>query len=129
MAAIRVTKSYASLVNQFLRRLEQDQRTALESNGQAVTVDAYIEMGRKFDKVVLEIADKRHVRYFIQKSDGSIYGAKSPQAPNLSWYFGTLSSALKWAWGDYHGVPVEDTSVRLVKSYGGFKHYMRVEEK
>ena len=128
MAAVRITKSYALRLNRFCRLLEKEQREAALLKTQLDAIDVYVESGRKFDKVIIDDGVKPSVRYFVQKIDGSIFGAKSPQAPNLSWYFGTLDSAEKWAWGDYHGSPVNDTTVRLVKSYGPFKHFMRVEK-
>lgn len=128
MAAVRVTKSYALRLNKFIRLLEKELRASALLKAQPDTIDVYVEGGRKFDKVIIDDGVKPSVRYFVQKIDGAIFGAKSPQAPNLSWYFGTLDSVEKWAWGDYHGSPVSDTSVRLVKSYGAFKHFMRVEK-
>ena len=78
----------------------------------------YVE-GRKYHKVKIGGS----VRYFIDANSGSIYGAKSQVAPNFKWYFGTIYSTKLWDWSGFHGKPVNDPSVKRVKSYGKYEHY------
>lgn len=82
----------------------------------------YHEVGRKFVKIIIE----NGVRYFVEKSTGNIYGSKSRLAPNLHHYFGTIYNASKWDWSGYYGVSVSDTSVRAIKRYGPYTHYIPV---
>lgn len=129
MAGIRMTKNYSKALMQFCERIATDQRKvfAERTPNSPAELMVYFENGRKYDKIIVDLNDKPNVRYFVDKQTGVIYGAKSPQAPNLSWYFGTLNTAKLWTWGDHHGVPVNDESVRLVKTYGVYRHYMKVE--
>jgi len=78
--------------------------------------------GRKFDRI--QISDG--VRYFVNKKTGEIFGARSYIAPNLKWYFGTLDTVDQWNWSDYHGRPLDDTTVRAIKQYGPYTHYMKI---
>lgn len=111
-----VNKDRSLLLQQFVTSIGADR-------------EPYIETGRKFDKVYVE--DK--VRYFVARVDqgddikeGDIYGAKSKLAPNFRWYFGTLANANKWDWSGYHGKPIDDPSVVMVKGYGQYNHYKRI---
>lgn len=81
------------------------------------------ETGRKFNKIIIRIG----VRYFVEKSTGNIYGAKSYLAPNLNHYFGTVYNASKWNWAGFHGVNINDDTVRLVGAYGPYQHYFPVD--
>lgn len=126
--AIKPNKNHSLAVTKFCQRLQADQihgHTAKGVNCKDLVV--YFETGRKFDKIIIDFDGKQDVRYFVQRTDGVIYGAKSKFAPNLSWYFGTIYNADKWQWLEHHGVPVDDTSVRLVKRYGVYQHYMKVD--
>ncbi len=109
MAKTLVTVEYVGNLNVFLDLLRTAQK------GQTV----WLESGRKFDKIMIDDS----VRYFIDRSKGIIYGAKSKLAPNMKWYFGTLESAVKWDWSGTHGTPVNDDTVKLVGEYGEYKHY------
>jgi hypothetical protein len=108
---------YSLQLVRFMNKLTNDTRVAIA------------ETGRKFDRVFFIGGTQKSVRYFIAKRDvdghpaGSIFGAKSVLAPNMNWYFGTLSTIDKWNWDGYHGEPVNDDTVELAKAYGGYKHY------
>jgi hypothetical protein len=89
----------------------------------------FVETGRKFDKVFVD----GKIRYFVVRSDisdevkeGDIFGAKSQLAPNFRWYFGNLVNVNKWDWSEYHGKPINDSSVMKVKGYGRYDHYRKV---
>jgi hypothetical protein len=82
----------------------------------------HYQIGRRYVRVLIN----NEVRYFVDTGDGSIYGKKSAQAPNLKWYFGNIENHAKWDWSDKFGRPVTDDSVRAVGHYGPFTHYMRV---
>lgn len=114
MAKTIVTTEYVSQFKAFLDLLAKVQDVKADPSG-----TVWFESGRKFDKVMIG----NNVRYFVDRSKGIIYGAKSRLAPNMKWYFGTLSSASKWDWSGFHGTPVTDDSVKLVGEYGGYKHY------
>jgi hypothetical protein len=108
---------YSMQLMNFVKRLTNDKRTAL------------VETGRKFDRIFLAENGQSMIRYFVAKKPvdghpaGTIFGAKSLLAPNMKWYFGTLATADKWNWDGYHGEPVNDDTVEVGKSYGGYKHY------
>lgn len=123
---INPTAEYHAALASFVSRLTNDLKTAHTQKGFQAEIFAYVESGRKFDKILVSDGGNTHVRYFVRRSDGSIYGAKSRFAPNMKWYFGTVYTAHLWAWGDHHGHPVNDPSVRAVKAYGPYLHYMKV---
>lgn len=126
--ALKINKNHSLALMKFCHRLQNDQQKLIQSLNTGKEIVVYSESGRKFDKVIIDFDGKPDVRYFVRRADGSIFGAKSKFAPNLGWYFGTIYSADKWQWSGVHGVPVDDSSVRLVKSYGPYKHYMKIEE-
>lgn len=120
---------YTKLLVEFAAQLQRDQRAANPKADIMVTV----ETGRKYDKMIIITSKngqaKADVRYFVEKGTGTIFGAKSKVAPNAMWFFGTLATASKWDWGQFHGVPVNDDSVEEVSQYGkeredgGYRHY------
>lgn len=123
---IRVSLEYTKALNDFLSQLTAQQQSGQAGVGRGPnTVQAVCEAGRKYDKIVIHAEDNASVRYFVDRKDGSIYGAKSRFAPNLKWYFGTIENCGKWDWSDFHGTPVMDDTVRRVGSYGPYHHYMR----
>lgn len=120
---------YSKLLFSFVERLTSDQQKAAEAKGNAGFngIHATFVTGRKFDKIRIKPAlGAPETRFFVDKKDGTIYGAKSKNAPNLKWYFGTLETFHLWEWGDYHPSPVNDPSVRAVKRYGPFITYVKV---
>jgi hypothetical protein len=82
------------------------------------------ELGRKYDKV--QLYDVEDVRYFVERSTGTIYGARSNTTPHLGWYFGSLDRCHLWDWSGFHGVPTNDPDIRPFKTYGPFVHYRLV---
>lgn len=132
MASIKSTKNYAMALAKFCQRLQADQITGLQVVYEKHPIPeliVYYETGRKFDKIFIDVDGKSSVRYFVNRSNGAIYGAKSKFAPNLQWYFGTIYNSHKWQWNGHHGVPIDDPTVRLVKKYGVYHHYMLIEGK
>lgn len=123
---IKPTTEYHAALAAFINRLTNDLQKSHDEKGFKWQVFAFVETGRKFDKILIKDGDNTSVRYFVSRTDGAIYGAKSRFAPNLKWYFGTVYTADKWVWGDFHGHPVNDPSVRAVKGYGPYTHYMKV---
>ena len=85
------------------------------------------ELGRKYDKVIFdETLTDMDVRYFVERSTGNIYGARSNTTPHLGWYFGNLDRCHLWDWSGHHGVPTNDPDIRPFKTYGPFIHYRLV---
>jgi hypothetical protein len=112
---------YSKALQDFVQRLTTDQQKKYGPS----TYAAY-ESGRKYDKILIDIGSQRFARYFVNRSTGDIYGAKSFSAPNLKWWFGDIWNADKWEWSDFHGVPVSDDRIRAVKQYAGYTHYIKV---
>lgn len=130
--------SHAAKIIAFTHRLSDAQVEGASEDEQKrmVAVTAYHETGRKFDKVYVTKylkggGEEKDVRYFVSRADGTIYGAKSPLAPNLKWYFGTLDTIDLWDWSGHHGVPkdAEKAGVKEVGAYGEYKHYEPVKKK
>lgn len=83
------------------------------------------EFGRKYDKIRM-FESHSQVRYFVERTTGDIYGARSNTTPNLSWYFGNIARVHLWDWSGHHGVPVNDPDVRPVGRYGPYIKYIKV---
>jgi len=88
------------------------------------------ELGRKYDKIIqgedVRFVTNGEVRYFVERSTGNIYGARSNTTPHLGWYFGNLNRCHLWDWNGFHGVPTNDPDIRPFKTYGPFIHYRLV---
>jgi len=123
---IKPTPEYHLALAAFICRLTSDLKAAHIAKGYTADVVTYVETGRKLDKILIKDGANASIRYFVNRTDGVIYGAKSRFAPNLRWYFGTVFTADKWVWGDFHGHPINDPSVRAVKGYGPYIHYMKI---
>jgi hypothetical protein len=127
---------YQVALQKFVQRLTEDQRSAALVRGQTVEdvngIAAFLHTGRKYDKVCISRINvdtgsiSSEVRYFVDKKTGSIYGARSRLAPNFKWYFGEVETCNLWDWSGYHGVPINDPTIRAVGSYGGYVRYMRI---
>jgi len=94
---------------------------------QGDSADWFVHAGRKFDKIarMTGILDEQNeVRYFVERSTGNIYGARSNTTPNLSWYFGNLNRCHLWDWTGFHGVPTSDPGIRAVSHYGPYIRYI-----
>lgn len=121
-------QDYDRKVREFETLLTEHQRksvTTRHPNLDPNQIHARVKSGRKYDKVVITSYGNNAVRYFIDRHDGSIYGARSYVAPNFKWYFGTLDTAPLWDWGDFHARPVNDDSVIVAGVYAGYVHYMK----
>lgn len=116
---------YPKLLNDFVLRLTTDLKRGQQERGEAEDVFVLVDTGRKFDKVSVRTGSNTSVRYFVRKSDGTIFGAKSKLAPNLKWYFGDLTRFERWDWSDFHGRPVNDAEIRAVGSYAGYIRYIK----
>jgi hypothetical protein len=106
-----VNKEFESCLLAFTRFLSDQQHKEVKSI-----------LGRKFVKIVID----NSVRYFVEKKTGVIYGSKSRFAPNFHHYFGTIYNADKWDWSGYYGVSISDDTVRAVKNYGPYTHYIPI---
>lgn len=138
MAKHNVGLTYLKALQAFVDRVGEDQTRTLLDEGkdnEYATMVAF-ETGRRYDKVLVATLDKKlnmveaaKVRYFVERSTGAIYGAKSDLAPNLKWFFGTLETAHLWDWSGHHGVPKDEkrAGVKEVGGYGEYKHYEPVE--
>jgi hypothetical protein len=124
----------------FTEVLSKAQLRALRGKGENVKeVQAVVENGRKFDKVSLAVTRKvrrpeggfefkvesMDTAYFVDRRDGAIYGVKSPVAPNLNHFYGTLFTVDKWDWTGERAKPVDEEAagVEAVGGYGEFVHY------
>lgn len=124
----------------FTETLSKAQLRALRGRGESVKeVEAVVENGRKFDKVSLAmtrkvrkpeggfeyVVESMDTAYFVDRRDGAIYGVKSPVAPNLNHFYGSVFTADKWDWSEERARPVdpEAAGVEAVGGYGEFVHY------
>lgn len=144
-------------------RIGEDQQVELlklDEENEKSTVVA-IETGMRYDKVLIGWMNKdrsftpMEVRYFVERSTGDIYGAKSSVAPNLRWYFGNIYDANQWDWSGHHAVPkgtpealtmaekadpekvkeyqeavekaAEKAGVRLARAYGSYLHFEKID--
>ena len=126
MVMIQPTSEYHVALAAFITQLTNDLKRSHAEKGYKWDIIAFVETGRKFDKILIKDGESTSVRYFIKRDDGTIYGAKSTFAANLRWYFGTIYTAPLWGWGDWHGHPINDPSVRAVGGYAPYIHYMRI---
>lgn len=120
---------YAQSLVEFKTRLALDIQKSAKANAKAIV---NIEQGRKFDKVMIgtitdEKVSRLETRYFVDQKDGSVYGAKSPLAPNLNHFYGTIHDSAKWDWSGDRAKPYDeaDAGVVAVGGYGDYKHYVR----
>ena len=112
-----MNEAYLESLRKFVEQLRTDQ------NDNKWT----FELGRKYDKVIFdETLTDMDVRYFVERSTGIIYGARSNTTPHLGWYFGNLNRCHLWDWSGHHGVPTNDPDIRPFKTYGPFIHYRLV---
>lgn len=80
--------------------------------------------GRKYDRISIN----QSIRYFVEKSTGTIYGSKSRAAPNLNWWFGSLDTIQDWDWNGFHASPNRPGIATLVKSYDLYRHWRPAAE-
>ena len=107
---VPIDQQYSDSIDFLLERLANGERKIVYKEG------------RKFDKVIIDGS----VRYFINRANGTVYGAKSALAPNFDWWFGTIYESEKWDWSDYHPIPVVEGYAILRKTYGSYRHYIPV---
>lgn len=86
---------------------------------------AYLQSGRKYDKIVITSANNHLVRFFVDKSDGSVYGARSRLAPNLKWWFGTIYTTDEWIWASYHPTPKNPDNFIYMGRYGPYDRWAK----
>ena len=120
---VKPSVEYHTALNEFITRLTKDQR---QSQAVASDASAYFETGRKFDKILIKNGGSVAVRYFVKRTDGTIYGAKSRFAPNVRWWMGTIYRSHLWNWSQFHGQPVNDPNVRIAKTYGPYQSFLDV---
>lgn len=121
-----IDSTYPIALKRFINLIDKHVNDAKELRGADRNAESFSKTGRKFDRVFVEEDKICRIRYFVDNETGEIYGAKSINAPNMKWYFGNINNSHLWDWSGWHGKPVNDPSVRLVKRYGPFEHYMRV---
>lgn len=120
---------YAQGVVAFKTRLATDRSKNMKDGDQILVV---VEDGRKFDKVRVGTVGrdsdkvKLEVAYFVERATGNIYGAKSPLAPNLNHFYGTVYTSKLWDWSGERGVPFDaaEAGVEAVGGYGNYVHYV-----
>lgn len=90
-----------------------------------------VEQGRKYDKVRVfwlngNKVSKPELRFFVEQATGNIYGVKSPVAPNLNQYFGTVQTAEHWEWESKFPTPKDEekAGVVCIGAYGDASHYV-----
>jgi len=129
--------------NVYLNALTQFKAALLNSIGPSSELAIDIVPGRKFDRVRIRHIGTTNlarmlngdsitrivqdsVRFFIDRSNGNIYGRRSHIAPNLKWYFGDIFSAQDWTWTMNGAVPKDMTKYRVISKYGDHAHYERI---
>lgn len=136
-----VNREYLVARDAFVKLLSKDigKAVAASNDKSIISITAAVESGRKYDKIVIatlrphptkqgEHKATTEVRYFVERASGSIFGAKSPLAPNETRYFGRVENAKKWDWSGPGGINESDNSVTEVGGYGDFVHYADVTE-
>lgn len=129
----------------FVDVLAEHQAKGLDDAGEAADtmVGVTFETGRRYDKIVINFASKsssrmdQEVRYYVEKETGTIYGAKSPTAPNTRHYFGNVADVDYWDWSGVYGVPLdldedgysEKAKVQQVGAYGDYPHFEKANAK
>jgi len=96
-----------------------------------------IEPGRKYDKLLVgSLVEKKlsklDLKFFIDRKDGSIYGVKSPVAPNTMHYYGTIYTADLWDWTQEYPIPYDAAAagvVALPRTYGEYVRYAKLGSK
>jgi hypothetical protein len=131
-----VSDNYLAARKSFEERLSKEQAQKLFEEGKHKGYMLVVhDDGRKYDKILVAYSPDAEakpatpkVRYFIDRSNGQIFGAKSPMAPNIKWYFGTIYEAELWDWSGYHAVPLDESAagVKKVGDYGNYNHYEKV---
>lgn len=112
--------NYNSLLDQFINILKRDNPT----------LNITVSSGSKYDKIIFD----GKPRYFVTRKQindipvGDIFGAKNTVAPNYRWFFGSLITVPQWEWSGYHGKPVSDNTVEVLKHHGSYIHYIRKSE-
>ena len=69
-------------------------------NGKRGYYEVYSKPGRKFVQIMVGST----CSYFVDKSDGTIFGSKSCKAVNFNRSFGTLDTIHEWDWSNYYGI-------------------------
>lgn len=110
---------YDKKLNDFVQLLTEEQKK--------IAPDAYahLKSGRKYDRVFITMGGCTSVRYFVDRSDGAIYGARSLLAPNLKHWFGTIESPEEWHWSDFHPTPKNPDNFIFVGRYGPYNRYAK----
>lgn len=98
--------------------------------------DAYVENGRKFDRIYRS----GKLVYFVARFDqtvmakekitdncisaGDIFAKKTSVCPNFKRYFGNIANCQKWNW-ETSPIPLNDSSVVQCRQYGKITHYRK----
>lgn len=91
-----------------------------------------IKVGRLYSVILLSMGSGKQrqmvPRYWIEHSTETIFGSKSPLAPNRKHYFGTLSNVSLWNWSGFYAEPInpETAGVEAVSAYGQYKHWQPI---
>lgn len=129
--AISRTPEFMSLFAVFATLIESRLAKFLDAKGTGFSADIFPQQGRVFDKLVAQkrvhgkAKGKPEVLFFIRQSDGQIFGPKSEIAPNLNWWYGSLTTVKDWDWADpHHPVPKNPENFRALKTYADHTHYV-----
>lgn len=79
-----------------------------------------------YDHIWVLIDGEIFTKYFTMRDSGDIYGAKSDVLINMNQYYGNIGRAHLWFWGDVRGVPTNDPTVRIRRTYRGHPLYEQI---
>jgi hypothetical protein len=122
---------YVVALNEFSKRLRAHQQRAFNAAGTKAVITVEVLPGRKFDRVKLNLKQRgkgvvEEIRYFVDRRDGAIFFAKSPVAPNMKRFYGTIFTSDAWDWSGTFGSPIDAAraGVILAGKYGDAPHYI-----
>lgn len=99
---IEVSDGYTADIANFANKLSHE-----------LAVNISVDSGRKYDKVYVTSMKGNKCLYFVDRSNGKIYGSKSWAMLNLRRNFGTLGTTSEWNWTS----PVRPTPIPGTDSY------------
>ena len=116
MTRTKMTTDYLTGLSKFIALLKKERKAS----------EVFIETGRRFDKININ----GDLAFFVEKESGTIYGVRSPVAPNFKHYYGTLDTAPLWKWENDVPEPKDErkAGVEKTREYAGYMHYRPVEK-
>lgn len=113
----------------FIERVQEQRGEALTAQDKSIQdVIVSVEPGRRFDTIKLTIVrarQKTETLFFVDKTDGTIYGKKSEVAYNPAHWFDTIYNSRRWDWSLEFPEPKKSfrDEYEEGRGYGGYKHF------